>query len=160
MEVSEHAVRALTRLDELGGAEGSQIYDPILSHALAPLIAHPAMAFHCARCQDRVAWWTLHSRLALIVFAERRATTKTRRAGTSDLDQARDDDGLEPWIDQATRPGGRIQISEWSGGGNTSGYPLRVTFQCGCGAEYVTRNSSRLRAFLTSRKVGSSRILL
>lgn len=160
MEIAEHAARAQTRLDELGGAEGNQIYDQALCQELAPLVAHPALAFHCARCLNRIAWWSLHGQLALIVFTERRAVTKGRRLGTADLDQRRDNEGLEPWIDQANQPGGRIHITEWSGAGNASGYPQRVTFRCGCGAEYVTRNSTRLRAFLTARRVGSSRILL
>lgn len=164
MNTSEHAGRALALLDELGGAESTQISDEALRAELAPLTALPAMGFHCSRCQQRIAWWALHSRLALIVFAERRALTKTRRAGVSDLDQSRENPGLEAWIDQASRPGGRIKITEFSdpasSQNNASGYPLRTTFSCRCGAEFVTRNTTRLRGFLIAGSTGSTRILL
>ena len=164
-------VHALARLDELtkgrpasGDSEGRLIYDVPLRELLAPLVAMPALGFYCSQCHKRISWWALHGGLAMVVFADRRAATKTRTAGTGDLNQARENTGLEPWIDQASRPGGRVQITEWSDRGrsdnNASGYPLRATFSCRCGAKYATKNTTRLRAFLSARRTGSSRILL
>lgn len=169
--VEDAAARALARLDELAAgkrpspkAEGQLIYDPELRATLTPLMPMSALGFYCARCQKRIGWWTLHGQLAMVVFSDRRAATKKRSAGTADLDPARENPGLEPWIDRATQPGGRAEITEWSdpdrSDNNASGYPLRATFTCRCGAAYPTRNSTRLRAFLTARRTDSSRILL
>lgn len=158
---SDAARVALDVLDRLGGAEGRDIYQPQLNAVLEPLRALPAIEVCCGkdRCRARMGWWAIDHNVAYIAATQERAKPKRRFGGMSDLAEAqpRRNAGLLPWIELAESGTTRVRLVDWK---NASGFPLRLSFHCRCGAEYVTRNTTRLRLFLTSVAAGRSTIFL
>jgi hypothetical protein len=156
------AVRvALEVLDRLGGAESSGIYEPRLNAVLQPLRALPAIEVCCGRdlCRARIGWWAIDHSVAYIAATQERAKPKRRLGGMSDLaePQPRRNAGLLPWIELAESGKTRVRLVDWK---NASGFPLRLSFHCRCGAEYVTRNTTRLRLFLSAAAAGTGTIFL
>lgn len=157
MSPQEQAKRALDALDEVGDVEGRRIYDACLRAALEPLRATGLLQpFFCSKCEQRIAWWAIDPAGAFVIASERRLSTDHRHPGSQRLAGRgpRSNEGLAPWIESAMKPGGRIELVDH----RTPGYPLRLKFRCRCGADYTTKNTQRLRAFLTATASRSSRI--
>src|SRR6266849_2139886 len=74
---------ALRRLEQVGDAEGQNIFDPRLIAALHPLVLVPAVGVRCAHpeCGKGLGWWALYPGVAIVAAMSRRLPKRDREGG-------------------------------------------------------------------------------
>jgi len=155
------ATGALEVVNQLGGeVEGRAIYTVSLKTELDPL-RRLTLGGVCGRCFKGVAWCALDAGEAFVVAFQRRCPPRERVGGIWDCYGTNpwpaEGRKFPPWIEQAESGKTSVTLEDIY----TTGYPLRITFTCPeCGAEYVTKNTTRLRLFLDAVAHGETRITL
>ncbi len=160
IDLPDAADLALARIHQLGNVEGRSIYDPPLNRLLDPFRVLPALEIICSpqTCGRRLAWCAIDRGHAFVAATEKRAKPKQRRGGMSDLAQPDQPTGrFFPWIELAEAGHTTVRPVDYQ---NPSGFPLRLDFVGRCGHSHVTKNTTRLQAFLTAARSSNGRIHL
>ena len=148
-ELQDTAKRARELVELLGGEiEGRAIYTVSLKEALDPL-RDLTLRTICGQCGKQVAWYALDATEAFVVAFQHRCRPNERRGGIWDCRGTNpwpaEGRRFWPWMDEA-QPGKTSVTMEDI---HTPGYPLRLKLTCPkCGAQYVTKSTTRLTLFL------------
>ncbi len=142
------AIKATAEIDAFGEVEGRTIYAVPLNQDLDAL-RHLTLGVRCGGCRKGIAWAALDANAAFVAAFQRRCPPSERVGGIWDCFGTNPwpAEGRKnwPWIEQAELG----QTSVTTHDIHTPGYPLRLGFTCPkCGANYVNKNTTRLRLFL------------
>ena len=142
------AQRALAEVDGFGQVEGNTIHAVILNQELNA-VRHLTLRVTCGRCRGGIAWSALDLNAAFVAAFQRLRPPKERRGGIQDCYEPEPPSPMGqknwPWILLAESGKTSVTIEDIY----TTGYPLRLRLTCPkCRAEYVMKNTTRLRLFL------------
>ena len=157
----EAAQRALAEVDHFGEVEGRTIHAVYLNEDLNHL-RELTLEIKCGRCRRRVAWGALDPNAAFVAAFQRRRPPKERVGGIEDCYQPEPPSPTGqrrnwPWIILAESGKTSVTVEDIY----TPGYPLRLRLTCQeCGAQYLNKNTTRLRLFLDAVVHGETRITL
>jgi hypothetical protein len=153
------AVRALTEVDGFGEVEGNTIHAVILNQELNALRG-VTLGVTCGRCRAGIAWSALDANAAFVAAFQRRRPPRERRGGIEDCYDPEPRSPIRknwPWILLAESGNTTVTVADI----HTPGYPLRLRFTCPkCGAQYLNKNTTRLRLFLDAIAHGEDKITL
>ena len=139
--------------DRVKRVEGRAIYDPHLNELLQPLrrLTLGAVCF----CGRPVCWLAIDYAGAFVAAFQNRCPPRMRHGGVADCEHRANSFLRVPWIMQAETGSTTVTLEDIK----TSGYPIRLRLSCPrCGAEHLTRNTTRLTDFLTTISTGKSKI--
>lgn len=160
IEMRKAAERALTELHGFGEIEGNTIHAVILNRELNAL-RHLTLGIKCGRCRAGMAWGALDANAAFVAAFQRRRSPKDRRGGIEDCydPEPPSPAGRKNWPWIILAESGKTSVTAEDI--HTPGYPLRLRFTCPkCAAEYLNKNTRRLRLFLDAVAHGESKITL
>jgi hypothetical protein len=159
VEKRTSAERALAIVDRFGEVEGNTIHAPDLNQELHPL-RDLTLGVRCGRCRDWIAWSALDLNAAFVAAFQRRRAPKDRRGGIEDCYDPEPGAPTRknwPWITLAETGQTSVTLEDI----HTPGYPLRLKFTCRtCDAQYLNKNTRRLRLFLEAVEHGEDKITL
>jgi hypothetical protein len=148
-------------VDWFGNVEGNTIHAPDLNEQLNALRGL-TLGIRCGRCRGWIAWCALDLNAAFVAPFQRRRPPRQRRGGIEDCYEPEPPSPTGqrrnwPWILLAESSKTSVTLEDI----DTPGYPLRLRLTCPkCGAEYLARNTTRLRLVLDAVARDENKITL